>query len=48
MRKYEVLVQIRPASPSPQAEASDLSDWGLLGLAAGAVVVGAAVVVGQE
>ena len=47
MKRYEVLVHVPPNSP-PRAEAqasSGLSGWGLLGLAAGAVAVGAAAAV---
>jgi len=48
VRRYEVLVHVPPTSPpraEAQASSSGLSGWGLLGLAAGAVAVGAAAAV---
>mgnify|MGYP001261830519 CR=1 FL=1 len=48
MKQYEVLVHVPPTSSPPRAEAqpsSGLSGWGLLGLAAGVVAVGAAAAV---
>ena len=48
VKRYEVLVHVPPTSSPPRAEAqpaSGLSGWGLLGLAAGVVAVGAAAAV---
>ena len=45
MKRYEVLVHVPPTSSTRGESSSGVSGWGLLGLAAGAVAVGAAAAV---
>ena len=45
MKRYEVLVHVPPPSSTRGESSSGVSGWGLLGLAAGAVAVGAAAAV---